>query len=676
MNSKTTKRALLTSALAIVMCVAMLVGTTFAWFTDTASTAVNKIQAGNLHIELQYATEWDNETGAPTAWANAEGKTLNFKTADGRTTGILWEPGCRYVLPELRIVNKGNLALKYNIVISGIAGDAKLNEVIDWEYAEYALQDGKYEESLGGSLSDGDEISGMMIPGVNDDATDPIMIKGHMLDTADNTYQGLYIDSVAITVYATQFNYEKDSFGDDYDETADMTPDNLDKLMVANLTTPVNKDADGNIIATSLANTPNGEPADYANPNFTVAAEVPAEAIDPEADELKLIITPKTSVPSGITVASNQGVMPYEITIEGLKADNEVAIPVTFFIGKGLENVQVYHNTKALSTYGVGVEDWDGFGYNPENGFLMVSPKSFSPFTILYDAPEVTVGDVAYYDFATAIKNAPEGSTITFLKSTTETLKFVADEETTLKNLTFKAASGVKIKGLQLISAKASTHLTLDGITFEGISFTDVVVVGQDKITKNLSQCSNITFNGCKFDLTNSQAAKTARYGIKCSAYSEDDAKDIIVTNCTFANVARGVYFNKARNATVKDCTFTNCSSYAMNFSNFVGRLNIIGNTIDQAKSALFIAAIANNYTITDDIQTDVVIKNNTATGMTCDNGDVFMANYDNAKQSGKSTYEITGNKVTYTEDFDEPLNGFNIKKTYGPSVAEFIENK
>lgn len=219
-SSKNTKRALFTSVLAVLMCVAMLVGTTFAWFTDTASTAVNKIVAGNLHIELQYATAWDDETGAPTAWANAEGKTLNFKTADGRTTGILWEPDCRYVLPELRIVNKGNLALKYNVVISGIAGDSKLNEVIDWEFAQYTIQNGKYEAALGGNLSAGDKISGTMLPGENGDATDPIMIKGHMLETADNNYQSLYIDGVTITVYATQFNYEKDSFGDDYDEEA------------------------------------------------------------------------------------------------------------------------------------------------------------------------------------------------------------------------------------------------------------------------------------------------------------------------------------------------------------------------------------------------------------------------------------------------------------------------
>ena len=51
-NNKSTKRALFTSALALLMCVTMLIGTTFAWFTDTASTAVNKIQAGNLKVDI------------------------------------------------------------------------------------------------------------------------------------------------------------------------------------------------------------------------------------------------------------------------------------------------------------------------------------------------------------------------------------------------------------------------------------------------------------------------------------------------------------------------------------------------------------------------------------------------------------------------------------------------
>ena len=51
-NTKTTKRALCSALLALVLCVAMLMGTTFAWFTDSASTAVNKIQAGTLDVQL------------------------------------------------------------------------------------------------------------------------------------------------------------------------------------------------------------------------------------------------------------------------------------------------------------------------------------------------------------------------------------------------------------------------------------------------------------------------------------------------------------------------------------------------------------------------------------------------------------------------------------------------
>ena len=81
-NRKSTKRALLGSVMAMVLCLAMLVGATFAWFTDTASTGVNKIQAGNLDVQLQYATAWD-ENGNVTSWADAQGRQLEFKKAAG-----------------------------------------------------------------------------------------------------------------------------------------------------------------------------------------------------------------------------------------------------------------------------------------------------------------------------------------------------------------------------------------------------------------------------------------------------------------------------------------------------------------------------------------------------------------------------------------------------------------
>ena len=83
-NTKATKRALLLSVMAMLVCVAMLVGTTFAWFTDSASTAVNKIQAGTLDIQLL------DESGA-----SLEGQTLSWKKASGAANEtVLWEPGC------------------------------------------------------------------------------------------------------------------------------------------------------------------------------------------------------------------------------------------------------------------------------------------------------------------------------------------------------------------------------------------------------------------------------------------------------------------------------------------------------------------------------------------------------------------------------------------------------
>ena len=214
-NKRATKRALLTSIMALVMCVVMLVGTTFAWFTDTASTGVNKIQAGNLDIEL----EMKNASGG---WDKAEGKTLYFlQKQEGQqvqSADILWEPGCRYELPELRIVNKGNLALKYKVIINGIEGDAKLNEAIDW-----TITYGNEIDKLTGDIN---EFEYKMLPKAAGEADYPsqtFTIKGTMKEEAGNEYQGLSIDGIGITVVATQYTYEKDSIDDQYDANANAT---------------------------------------------------------------------------------------------------------------------------------------------------------------------------------------------------------------------------------------------------------------------------------------------------------------------------------------------------------------------------------------------------------------------------------------------------------------------
>ncbi len=186
----------------------MLVGSTFAWFTDTASTGVNNIQAGTLDVVLEVS--YDNGK----TWQDANGQTLDFiKAEDGKDEEILWEPGCTYELPLLRVRNEGNLWLKYQLAITGIKGDAKLNEAIEWS-------NGTDELNLTALNTWTNLAPKGTTEGDTTDTSASIKIVGHMKEEAGNEYQGLSIEGIGITVFATQLNKEHDSFGPDYDKDA------------------------------------------------------------------------------------------------------------------------------------------------------------------------------------------------------------------------------------------------------------------------------------------------------------------------------------------------------------------------------------------------------------------------------------------------------------------------
>ena len=218
-NQKATKRALLTSVMALVMCVVMLVGTTFAWFTDTASTGVNKIQAGNLDValEMRNGEKWDN----------AENQTLNFmqKQSDGsvkQEANILWEPGAKFQLPTLRVANNGNLALKYKVVFSAVNGGndpMKLAKVLDVYLNDQPV--GTLYDALTSTDPDGFAHGNLTAKGTDGATSGELSITVKMQESAGNEYKNLSIGGVAVTVYATQLNSEFDSFGPDYDKNAE-----------------------------------------------------------------------------------------------------------------------------------------------------------------------------------------------------------------------------------------------------------------------------------------------------------------------------------------------------------------------------------------------------------------------------------------------------------------------
>ena len=226
MTKTNSKKALLSSAFALVLSVAMLIGTTFAWFTDTASTAVNKIQAGNLNIELQMK----NNNGE---WVNAEGKTLPFLVkgeipAEG--TQILWEPGCTYYVPEIRVLNKGNLAVKFEYIPQALGVTGKLAEVLELVLPE---TDVNLEPEI-------------LKPG---EASPAWSFGYHMLESAGNEYQNATATGMCVTVVATQATYEKDSIDDQYDKDAEYPIVAMDTLqeLINNAAEPVSVTLGGNI---------------------------------------------------------------------------------------------------------------------------------------------------------------------------------------------------------------------------------------------------------------------------------------------------------------------------------------------------------------------------------------------------------------------------------------------
>ena len=231
-SKKTVRKALWMSVLSIALCLTMLVGTTFAWFTDTASTAVNKIQTGNLDIEVEYTLDGKN-------WKSLDGAADLFQKG-------LWEPGHTEVV-ALKFKNNGNLALKYSINMNIVEEKTGINKAGQ----EYRLSDYLKVKTLSQEASQiGDICIDMAFAKRNDglgytatasfrDAAvldhdlflapgavgNYLIMKVYMPETVGNEANAISTDKEAfinfgLKVVATQATYESDSFGNTYDQNA------------------------------------------------------------------------------------------------------------------------------------------------------------------------------------------------------------------------------------------------------------------------------------------------------------------------------------------------------------------------------------------------------------------------------------------------------------------------
>ena len=343
----------------MVLCVSMLIGSTFAWFTDSATANVNTIQAGNLEVDLQIKNAEGN-------WVSAENTTLDFVKATGAPAGekTLWEPGCTYQLPELRIVNKGNLALKYQLVITGATGDTMLLDVIKFtatvtpEEGEAVTSDNAYGTTL---FSDGKLLAGKY-------AT--LNISAHMDETANNDYKDKSVSGIAIKVVATQLAHESDSNGNTYDAAAEY-PTRVDGTVKADSDTVLkDKETEHNI-------------------KFTA----PAGSLSSESESISKVslVVDKAATPATITVGDLQSSVSYEVTLKDqngktVSASGEALFEVEMKVGKNLSGIKVYHDGVEMTDDGAALtENADHFVYDSTTGYITMKVSHFSPFTAVYN---------------------------------------------------------------------------------------------------------------------------------------------------------------------------------------------------------------------------------------------------------------------------------------------------
>lgn len=235
MTNKSTKRALLTSVVALILCFTMLLGTTYAWFTDSVTSSGNKIVSGTLDVQLWMYTGTDVQSDGMTAgYADISDSTSPIfgegSIAQNNNAETLWEPGKTQVA-YLAIKNNGNLDLKYTVGLNVQNVSKDLYEVMEYAIVPDAQYNSVTSWTSGNSVVEGTQsVSGDVALKVGETHYFALVI--HMDEEAGSEYMGGQV-SFDLTVLATQLNSESDAFNSDYDKDAAYSANDETSLALA-----------------------------------------------------------------------------------------------------------------------------------------------------------------------------------------------------------------------------------------------------------------------------------------------------------------------------------------------------------------------------------------------------------------------------------------------------------
>ena len=405
---KTTRRSIGTSIIALLLCFAMLLGTTFAWFTDLVVSGNNIVQSGSLDVEMY----WSDKLLAADSneWQNADGVPI--------FTYDKWEPGYTEV-KYVKVKNAGNLALQWRLNIEAEGEVTELADVIDVYYVNpvsstVTTLEGKTSAGvLSDVIASRKYTSGVLLPAgeVSSEYTvgeTILAIAFHMDKDAGNEYQGKSIgDGFSVNLMATQWSFENDAFGDGYDNEPEW-PNNV--IVGGNSASAnVNTDASNKVAGAVALNSADGK----------LAADIPAGVqLKDGVSKVTLSVSDVADAKANVTLSETEATLSIDVHIEGVAEDNDVVMSITIKellpVGLNMGNHRFYHVEDGATVEMTLLADGatpvhNNYEYDPATGDVVLYLKSFSEVAAVADNENAWEGERDYSWYNNAVAPVAEG---------------------------------------------------------------------------------------------------------------------------------------------------------------------------------------------------------------------------------------------------------------------------
>ena len=391
------KQTLFKSFVSLLLCVSMLVGTTYAWFTDSVSTANNTIAVGNLDVELEYLTD--------SGWETVDSATeVLDKTA-------LWEPGYTEVA-YLKVTNAGSLALKYGLGVGIIKEQGSINaageEFFLSDYIRYGLiettaettyatrEDAKNALSTSASIVDGPLTTNYALEHKGDVRYVTLVVyMPEEVGNAANYATGATPPTIqlGIELIASQQEFESDSFGTNYDAPASLAAFHFPADRIS-CTTSAGAQTDANNKLTAAVTLETQQASAFIPQGVLV---------ETGTNVLTLEISTMDQSGANVSLKENEAQRSLDVHVKGVSANNtvpmEIYIKEAAAIGLNAGNLKLYHVKNGQTVEMTSVATFtaeDQFKYDPATGDITLYMATFSEIACVVDTINPWKGDLDY----------------------------------------------------------------------------------------------------------------------------------------------------------------------------------------------------------------------------------------------------------------------------------------